>query len=162
METITIHVAREDVYAEVAKATDYTGTKMSDADENARDRILAVDEDFAELGRFWEEAVTACNESLKELLVRGATRLKANGTTGKGEGHYEYEAVIEVSLSFDKALTGSVESAIRSYFISAIIGQWFKFANKAEADDYFNTGAEQITAAERLLYSRRKPSVPRD
>lgn len=164
METITIQVERSDVYEEVAKATDYTGSKMVSADENVRDRILAVDDDFAELGRFWEEAATACNESLKEMLVAGGTKTLVIGPNSEGEATVAvvYEGVLEVSLSFDKALTASVESAIRSYFISSIIAQWFKFANKAEAEDYFNTAAEQITAAERLLYSRRKPSVPKD
>ena len=157
METITIQIERADVYNEVAKATDYTGSKMMDADANARDRILAADEDFTELGRFWEEAVTACNECLKEMLVAGGTKNRSNA-----ENTIVYEGVLEVSLSFDKTLTASVESAIRSYFISSIIAQWFKFTNKAEAEDYFNTAAEQIIAAERLLYSRRKPSIPKD
>ena len=157
METITIQVDQADVYEEVAKATDYTGSKMADADATARDRILAADADLSELGRFWEEAATACNESLKEMLVRGDTRTKSSGSgTTK-----VYEALLEVSLSFDKTLTGSVQSAIRSYFISAIIAQWFKFANKAEAEDYFNTAAEQIAAAERMLYSRRRPTFPK-
>ena len=69
METITIQIFQADVYAEVAKATDYTGSKLIDGDENARDRILAADDDLAELGRFWEESVLATNENFKEMLV---------------------------------------------------------------------------------------------
>ena len=45
METITITISQSDVYNEVAKATDYTGSKLIDGDENARNRILAVDDD---------------------------------------------------------------------------------------------------------------------
>ena len=152
------------MYEEVAKATDYTGSKMIGADENARDRILAVDSDFTELGRFWEEAVTACNESLKEMLVAGGTKSKTDGTPNKADSTIIiiYEATLEVSLSFDKALTGSVQSAIRSYFISSIIAQWFKFANKTETEDYFGQAAEFLLAAERILYSKKKPTVPSD
>lgn len=188
METITIQVIRDDVYEEVAKATDYTGSKLIDGDEGARDRILAADDDLAELSRFWEESVLAVNEDLKEMLVSGrtktidlsaveveplqpgigtitpsdiakvATSAKPSVTVGKTG----YEAVIEVSKSFDKVLTSSVQSTLRSFFIASIIGQWFKFANKEEANDYFTQAADMLATAERLLYSRRKPTRPTD
>lgn len=153
METITIKVYQDDVYEEVAKATDYTGSKLIDSDEGARVRILAADDDLAELGRFWEESVLAANENFKEMLV--------SGKTIKNEGNTSYEAIIEVSKSFDKALTASVQSTLRSFFIASIIGQWFKFANKGEAQDYLVQASDLIETAERLLYSRRKPQVPR-
>lgn len=157
METITIQIIQEDVYDEVAKATDYTGSKLIDGDENARDRILAADDDLAELGRFWEESALATNENLKEMLVSGKTKI-----VGAADGKTGYEAVIEVSKSFDKELTASVESTLRSFFIASIIGQWFKFANKGEAKDYFVQAADMMETAERLLYSRRKPTRPTD
>ena len=190
METITIQIFQADVYAEVAKATDYTGSKLIDGDENARDRILAADDDLAELGRFWEESVLATNENFKEMLVSGKTKQitdtpalidpilppvepvqpfnpdiavqsvaippAISGALSKPG----YEAVIEVSKSFDKTLTASVQSTLRSFFIASIIGQWFKFANKGEAKDYFMQASEMLETAERLLYSRRKPTRP--
>ena len=192
METITIQIFQSDVYAEVAKATDYTGSKLIDGDENARDRILAADDDLAELGRFWEESVLATNENFKEMLVSGKTKQitdtpalidpilppvepvqpfnpdiavqsvaippAISGALSKPG----YEAVIEVSKSFDKTLTASVQSTLRSFFIASIIGQWFKFANKGEAKDYFMQASEMLETAERLLYSRRKPTRPND
>lgn len=158
METITVNIYQEAVYEEVAKATDYTGSKMIDADADARERILAVDEDLSELGRFWDEAVLATNENLKEMLVSGQSKQ----LTGSATPRVAYEAVIEVSKSFDKNLTASVQTTLRSFFISTIIGQWFKFANKQEAGEYFAQSAEFMTAAERLLYSRRKPTVPKN
>lgn len=195
MESIEVRIYQDDVYEEVAKATDYTGSKLSDQDEGARDRILAGDEDLADLGRMWDEAVLATNESLKEMLVSGATRrvmdaiAVSSGTENEAEdsqsqresvqagesnpvidvdspgiaeiaGRIAYVAEIEVSKSFDKALTASVESSLRSFFISMIIGEWFKFANKSEAADYFATSAEMMQAAERMLYSRKKPKRP--
>lgn len=154
METIDIRIVRDEVYEEVAKATDYTGSKLMDGDETARDRILAADADLTELSRFWEEAVTATNENLKEMLISGTTVTEGSIVA--------YKATIEVSKSFDKKLKDSVQSTLRSFFIASIIGQWFKFANKGEANDYFNQAAEQMIAAERLLYSRRKPVRPQD
>lgn len=181
METITIQIFQDDVYEEVAKATDYTGSKLIDGDEGARDRILAADDDLAELGRFWEESAAAANESLKEMLVSGVTRsippaatpiqpeIRLAGPEGGAPPVVQptmarkgYEAVIEVSKAFDKVLAASVQSTLRSYFIASIIGQWFKFANKGEAKDYFAQAADMMEAAERLLYSRRKPTRPTD
>lgn len=176
METITVHIFQSEVYEEVAKATDYTGSKLIDGDENARERILAADDDLAVLSRFWDEAVLATNENLKEMLISGTTKLikedipesgtagdlqpMADVTPGTVLRRLGYEALIEVSKSFDKALTASVQSTLRSFFIATIIGQWFKFANKQEAADYFAQAGGFITAAERLLYSRRKPTLP--
>ena len=156
METITIQVIQEDVYKEVAKATDYTGSKMIEDDAGARDRILAADDDLAELGRFWDESVLAVNENFKEMLVIGKTQ-QIKTTSAERIG---YEAVIEVSKSFDKTLTASVQSTLRSFFIASIIGQWFKFANKGEAKDYFLQASDMMDTAERLLYSRKKPIPP--
>lgn len=179
METITIQIFQDDVYEEVAKATDYTGSKLIDGNEVDRDRILAADDDLAELSRFWEESVIATNENLKEMLVSGNTKLihpqintnsQPLGSTAQENsdsiipvlGQLAYEAVIEVSKSFDKVLAASVQSTLRSFFIASIIGQWFKFANKDEAKDYFIQAADMMEAAERLLYSRRKPTRPTD
>lgn len=182
METITIKIFQDDVYEEVAKATDYTGSKLIDGDEGARNRILAADDDLAELGRFWEESVLATNENFKEMLVSGKTKTISltvvEPTTpvlpgdlvmqtslpdiSVSAGKTGYEAVFEVSKSFDKALTASVQSTLRSFFIASIIGQWFKFANKGEAKDYFMQASDMMETAERLLYSRRKPTRPND
>lgn len=153
METIDIQIYRDEVYEEVAKATDYTGSKLIDGDDTARDRILAGDDDLADLGRFWEESVLAVNENFKEMLISGSTQ---NITKPA------YVGKIEVSKSFDKTLTASVQSTLRSFFIASIIGQWFKFANKGEAADYFAQAIEMLETAERLLYSRRKPTRPQE
>lgn len=154
MDTIKIEIAQNDVYEEVAKATDYTGAKLEGGDDAARDRILAADADLADLERFWDESALAVNEHLKEMLVSGKSTQTADGVV--------YNAEIEVSKAFDKALTASVQSTLRSFFIASIIGQWFKFANKSEANDYFVQAGEMITATERLLYSRRRPTRPID
>lgn len=163
-ETITIQIIQDDVYEEVAKATDYTGAKLIDSDADARDRILAADDDLAELSRFWEESTLAVNEHFKEMLISGNSgQIKTTETRGDSRlSPFGYEAVIEVSKSFDKALATSVQSTLRSFFIASIIGQWFKFANKGEAKDYFAQAAEMMETAERLLYSRRKPTRPID
>lgn len=154
MSTISIQVGQSDVYEEVAKATDYTGSKLIGGDEDARDRILAQDDDFRELGRFWDETIAAAEEWLKELFVSGETETDEAGTF--------YTMMLEVSSSWDTTLARSVQSTLRSYFIASIIGQWFKFANKGEAADYLTSAGEMLQNAERLLYARKRPQRPTD
>ena len=176
METIEITIYKDDVYEEVAKATDYTGAKLIDGDANARDRILATDSDLSDLSRFWEEAVLATNERLKEMLVSGATKQvtqfveavsKETEAQALPPDHIQvklrtaYVAKLEVSKSFDKELAPSVQSTLRNFFIFSIIGQWYKLANKGEAADNFTQAEEMMSAAERLLYSRKKPTRPK-
>ena len=175
METITIQIFKDDVYEEVAKATDYTGAKLIDGDEKARDRILATDSELSDLGTFWEEAVLATNERLKQMLISGTTKLVMVPLAASEKKEIAertmppirprkpaYEAELEVSKSFDKELTANVQSALRNFFITSIIGQWFKFANKGEATDYFKQASEMMDGAERLLYSRKRPTRPSD
>lgn len=152
METIRVRVSQRDVYEEVAKATDYTGTKMVSGDDTTRDRILAGDADLETLGRFWDEAAVGANEALKEMLLSGRSERVKDDT--------EYVADIEVSKAFDKTLSGSVQKMLRSYFIASIIGQWFVFANKEESKEYVLQSASMLEGAERLLYSRRRPTRP--
>lgn len=148
VERIILEIIKEDVYREVAKATDYTGSKMLDSDENTRDRILAGDDDFAELSRMWDETVLILNERFKSML------LSEGYTTGS------YTIELEVSKNFETNLDRNVEAFLRSFFIASIIAQWFKYTNKSEAEDYFKQAAEMLMSAERLLYSRRRPRRP--
>lgn len=151
MATIVLTISKTDVYAEVEKATDYTGAKLIDGDENARDRITAGDSDLSNLSRFWNEAGYNVEERLKSMIY--------SSVNGDGTSNWKY--TLEVSKSYDTNLNHSVESSLKSYFISYIIGKWFKFANKGEAEDYFVQAFEFLTSAERLLYSRKKPSLPK-
>lgn len=148
METITIEINKADVYAEVGKSTDYTGSKLIGDDGKARDRILAGDEDLETLSRMWTDTLLAVNDNFKELLV------------SYNDDGSKYTLTMEVSLSFDKTLAESVASTLRSFFISSIIGQWFKFANKEEASAYIEEAVEFLDTAERMLYSRKKPKRP--
>lgn len=149
METIEIRIERKDVYEEVAKTTDYTGSKLIESDEGARDRILSTDEDLKTLGRFWEESVAVANDRLKGMYVEGSL-----------PSAEVYEATLEVSVAFDKALVPSVRAALRSYFIKSIVGKWYRFTNKSESGDYFAEAGMMMEDAMRKLYSRKRPRRP--
>lgn len=148
MPTIILTVNKADVWNEVAKTSGYTGDKMTDSDENAYERILLTDEDQKSLQRFWEEAVAVANDQLKEMLET-ASEVKS-----------DYVVILHVSNSYDKVLNGSVEAALTSYFISAIVGRWYKFCNKTEAESYFTDAANMMDDVLRKLYSRKRPRRP--
>ena len=148
----SISILQSEVYEEVSKASDYVGSKMLGDDSGARERILATDAVLDDLTRFWDESILVVNENFKDILH--------SFTEEVDNGDKKLSFSFEVSLSFDTNLLPNVEKAIKNFFILSIIAQWFKYTNKGESQDYFNQSAEMITAAERLLYSRKKPVAP--
>ncbi len=148
MPTITLTVNKANVWNEVAKTSGYTGDKMTDADENAYERILITDEDQKSLQRFWEEAVAVANDQLKEMLETASPM------------NSDYNVRLHVSNSYDQVLNASVQAALTSYFISAIVGRWYKFSNKSEAESYFSEAANMMDDVLRKLYSRKRPRRP--
>lgn len=150
MEIITLTVNREDVYNEVDKTTDYTGSKLIDNDGHARDRVTATQTDLKELSRFWEEACVTVNERLKEMYVSSSL-----------PSAKDYSVKLQVSVAYDKALNPSVESTLRSFFIVMITGKWYVFANKGETESYFAEAAALMEDIRRKLYSRKMIKSPR-
>lgn len=148
METITIKIDQSEVYEEVAKATDYTWSKLEGASGELRDRILAADADLAEMGRFWDEGLTAIKEALKEMVAGGQMRQSV------------YELELEVSNSYNQGLNGAVAGAMRSFMVMWMVGQWFRYSNKGEAGQYIEEARGYLLGAERMLYSRKKPRKP--
>lgn len=147
MAQITLNVSKSDVWNEVTKTTAYTGDKMTN-DETAYERILLTDEDAKVLQRFWEEACAVANDQLKEMLETSSSMSA------------DYNVKLHVSNSYDTTLNGSVQTALRSYFISAIVARWCKFANKGEADSYAKDAEMMMEDVRRKLYSRKRPRRP--
>lgn len=150
MGTITLTVNRQDVYNEVDKTADYTGSKLIDKDANARERVAVTQTNLKDLSRFWEEACATVNERLKEMFVSGSL------PTAEA-----YSVTLQVSVAFDKALVPSVEATLRSFFIVMITGKWYVFANKGETESYFTEAASLMEDIRRKLYSRKMIKSPR-
>ena len=149
MAEITLKVAKSEVWDEVAKTTAYTGDKMiGEESDGAYERILITDEDQKVLQRFWEEASAVANEQLKEMLTASSAMTN------------DYNVKLHVSNAYDTILNSSVEAALRSYFIAAIVARWCKFANKSEQDNYANEAAAMMEDVRRKLYSRKRPRRP--
>lgn len=151
METIELKVSRSDVYEEVDKTTDYTGSKLiSSNDQGARDRIVATQTDLKELSRFWEETCVAVNERLREMFVSASLPSAT-----------DYKVTLQVSSAFDQELVPSIQATLRSFFIVTITGKWYVFSNKGESGAYFTEAGSLMEDIRRKLYSRKMIKSPR-
>lgn len=146
MKYITFTIDKKSVYEEVAQTTSYTGAKMDD--ENAYDRIFTTDEDQSILGRFWNESKnTVCNTT-KKLL---ASESETNGV---------FTLDMQLSASFDEALTESMQRSLFSFFVMNITAKWYTFTNKQEATGYATEAATYLEDIMRKAYFKKKPMRP--
>jgi len=150
MISATFTVPKAEVYNEVAKTTSYTGIKMSGEDYA---RIFTTDEDRMMLERFFNEAANGLTDVLKPFLVSvsDTSPLHCIDLTRN------YVVSLELSSSYDENLNGSVESSMFSYFTNFIVGNWYKFANKEEAEAYLATAASMVLDIKSKIYFRKKP-----
>lgn len=146
MIEITLTINKEAVYEEVAQTTSYTGSKMDD--EHAYDRIFTTDEDKSMLERFWNECKnTVCN-SLKRVLA------------GEAEANGVFSLSLELSTSFDEALTDSMQRSLFSFFVMNITSKWYTFTNKEEATGYASEAATYLEDIMRKAFFKKKPVRP--
>ncbi|GFH84771.1 hypothetical protein [Bacteroides acidifaciens] len=147
MINITLTVNKEKVYEEVAQTTSYTGAKMDD--EHAYDRIFTTDEDKSMLERFWNECRnTVCNSMKKVLNLESET----DGV---------FSLALELSNSFDEALTESMQRSLFSFFVMNITAKWYTFTNKEEATGYATEAATYLEDIMRKAYFKKRPVRPK-
>jgi hypothetical protein len=152
MIEVTLTVSKQRVYDEVAKTTSYTGSKMQ-GDDSAYDRIFTTDSDRSMLERFWTEACNAATEKLKKFLVS----VSDNSEGSTIDLSRDYVVELELSSSYDENLTESIQASLFSFFVSVIVGKWFKFTNKDEADKYIADAVGMMNDVMAKIYYRKKP-----
>ncbi len=171
---ITLSIRKEDVMAEVAVTTAYTGGKM-EGDENALHRISTVDEDEKHLERFWEECrADLCQELIGLVTFEGmAADTIIVGPIGPADpirpaaailpptgAKKHYEVRLEVSKSFDEALLPSMKLSLFSYFVQGIASKWYIYTNKKEAGEYADKAATLLDDIHRKAVYKKKPTRP--
>lgn len=142
----TLSVSKDDVYNEVAKTTEYTGSKMEDAE--AYKRIFTTEQDKVMLERFWNESKNSIAGSLKKFLV------------SENEASGSYVLTLELSASFDESLLESMERSLFSFFVMNITAKWYTLANKQEATDYAAAAVTNIDDIMRKAFFKKKPQRP--
>ncbi len=150
MISATFTVQKGEVYNEVAKTTSYTGIKMSGDDY---ERIFTTDEDRKMLERFFNEAANNLTDLFKPFLVTVSDTSPLHCI----DLARNYVIQLELSSSYDENLNGSIQSSMFSFFTNFIVGSWYKFTNKGEAEGYLGTAASLLLDIKSKLYFRKKP-----
>jgi len=144
---ITLTISQSAVLSEVAQTTNYTGAKM-EGDGTAYDRISTVDEDSPELQRFWDEsraevARIMMRQLVSEVMVGDSYTLKLN-----------------VSASFDTALQPGMQLGLFSYFVQTIVGKWYVYTNKREAEEFIGRGKQSLEEVKEKSFFKKLPTRP--
>lgn len=147
MIDITIKVGKTAIYDEVKKTTEYTASKSDEQD--AYNRIAAIDSDKALLDRFFNEAVADVTDIIKPFIVSIPSTEQCTE---------EFSADLTLPNLFEKNLLESIESTITSYFTNYIVSQWYKFTNKKEAEDFKVLAESCIIDLRRKIYYRKSPT----
>ena len=153
MKDVTLTINKAVVYDEVAKTTAYAGLKMLADDSTAYARVFTTDEDRQLLERFWVETCNAVATQLSPFMTGISEQPLSHGV----DLERNFVVELEMSSSYNETLTGSIEAALHSFFVLAIVSKWYKIANKAEADA---VGAEAVgimADIQRKLFYRQKP-----
>lgn len=146
MKDIVLTVRKESVYDEVAKTTAYVGHKLQ-GEENGYNRIFTKDSDQDLLDRFWQETCNAVTDQLKPYI----TQVQLSE---------DYDATISVPDAFDDTIKDSMESSLFSFFVTAIVGKWFRITNRSEVDTYLEEAVGYMNDVVRKLYHRTRPDRP--
>lgn len=159
MIDITLKAVKADVLNEVARTTAYEGKK--DGGEGAYERIFTTEEDRSMLQRFWDEAASAITESMKRFVTTVSDSYTETVTEdGKTSSVVvpAYVANLEVSSSYDTALTPSVEKSLFSYFVNAIVSKWNNFVKAEGVARYESEANENMTDIMSKLFYKKKPT----
>lgn len=150
MIEITLSVEKDKVYKEVAKTTEYAGSKMSDS--AAYELIPTTDEDKDMLERFWEESKNIICNVIKKVII------SAKESGGQPAG--VFILTLGLSNSFDENLTESMQSSLFSFFVMNIVSKWFSFINKEESASYSTEGSVYLEDIKRKAFYKKSPVRP--
>ena len=156
MIDIIISIGKESVYEEVKKTTEYTASKMGE-DQDAYNRIAAIDSDKTLLDRFFNEAKADVTDIIKPFI----TSIPSTGKTTYGKNIkdvFEFSADLNLPNLFESNLLESIESTITSYFTNYIVSQWYKFTNKKESEGFKVLAESCIIDLRRKIYYRKSPT----
>ena len=152
MNIVTLKINKANVYDEIAKTTSYIGAKMK-GDEEAYARVFTTDEDRMMLERFWVESCNFATEQFKPFIVSVNEQPTSHGV----ELGNDYEVTLELSMSFDTSLKGSMETSLFSFFVLSIISKWNKFTNKEESAGNAEDALSAMKDVKSKMYYRKKP-----
>lgn len=150
---ITLLVTKINVYDEVSKTSSYTGAKMDDNGSGYM-RIFTIDEDRVVLERFWNEACNKVVDLVKPFIV-SISKLVESHTIDIANN---FTAILCMPSSFDASLVESINTDLFSFFTNYIVGKWYEFTNKSEAEAYLLSAGAILKDIKSKIYYRKKPT----
>lgn len=146
MLNFDIIVLKADIMKEVEKTTTYTGNKTEVANQAVfHDRVATTSTDSDLLQRYWRDACAHLVDSLRAFIVNAQF------------GQETLRLTLEVSGSYDEALTPAVENGIFSHIAAAITARWFAITFPDRAEEWRLNALALFDCVLANLYYRKKP-----
>lgn len=144
MKKIIISINKTDIFDKISLASAYTGAK-SPEEEGLYDRVAIIDADTPLISNFLTEICGIVTERFREFAV-------AVEQTSQG-----FEIRLELSGSYDEALTPSVKEDVTGVFVTGILARWFRLTCPSIASSWLQQSCELLDRAFSKLCYRRKP-----
>lgn len=139
-------INQSDVFAEVSKLSEYTGSKLVDEQGDHRDEVWGTPLDFMELPNLWREAQVAFEHAVRDFA-------DGDGVLD-GRGRYS----ISLSVSSRTRLFGLRDMA-QMYFVRSVLGRWFTISCKPVADVSLMAAQGALEEVVRMLYGVHEPEL---
>lgn len=149
MNLVLIQIDRDYILEEVARTTAYIGSKaITEQDKEAFERISTIQEDEAQLKRFYDEAIAKVEDLIKPFI---SSREQAE------TDEHIYEVRLNMPENYPLSLNMRINKNIWSFCVEYITGKWSMIANKAEANAYLQSAESSLSSAKTKLYTRQRP-----
>ena len=149
---VTLSVTKSAVMNEVAKQTSYIGAKTVTPDGgNAYDQVFTTNDDYAMLERYWREAVDAVTGNLRKF-IKTVSAMPASQSVDSEE---VFQIVLSMPARYDDNQTGTVNTALFSYFTHLITSKWLAVVHKEDAAYYEKIATEKMREILLKIYYKK-------
>ena len=140
-------INQSDVFAEVSKLSEYTGSKIVDEQgRDEREAVWATPLDLKSLTHLWQEAQSALETALQDFA--------------SGDGLLDGQGKYTLHLRFsERTAYSGLQELAHSYFVRSIAGRWFSIACKPEAEASLMTAGQTLKEMVRKLYTLKAPAL---
>lgn len=138
-----LEVEKSEVYEVARMEVEYLGAKMDGA--VSYDDIMLTEANNEILDEFWKEASSGATEKLKQFVV------SVMPSTDK------YEVDVQTGRRYNEALTDSVQTSIKLYFVCMVVCKWLTHCKHESSTVYANSAVAAMDDVMRKLYNRKAP-----
>jgi hypothetical protein len=155
--TVTIQISKARVLDEVAKTTEYIGSKaVNKEDPDAYERIAVTDANREQLDRYWMES---CSEVTK-MLDHWVTSVRSQMLSHHPEisSAYDYKVVLGLPTNWNSAYESVLKELVMSYMVNMIVAKWLLLTNKNDAQEHATLASGAQRQIMQVLLIRKRPA----